>query len=313
MTDQPPPPSEDSASDGSANDASTRRSRLTLQLVGFISVAIVVIGVLLIVLLTRDDTADAPASTSTDVVPATTTASTTDTTLPTTTSPRTTTSTTVTTTTISATTTTPTSTPTSTPPTTIPATSIPVTTVPTAADTAIWPPPGSEIRYDEPVAASVGFAEQFVGITGVIPGEFQQGDARSGEVELRTTESGPVTLVLVRQVGTDDAWSVLGSSTANIGIDEPENLATVTSPLTISGESTAFEGTVQVQLFRDGVDEPLVDSFVTGGSFGELGPFAGTFEWDANASGGAVLMLFTVSSDDGSIIEASALRLFLAG
>jgi hypothetical protein len=69
--------------------------------------------------------------------------------------------------------------------------------------------------------------------------------------------------------------------------------------------------TPQVQLFRDGDNEPIIDSFVTGGSFGEFGPFDGTFEWQDNVSGGAVLMLFTASSEDGSIIEASAIRMFL--
>lgn len=310
MSDHPPGEQEEEAEEAAAAaanhdnaDAPTEGTRWAMPLLGLIAVAAVVIAVLLIVLVARDDDADTAVTTIAEV--ATTTASTDVTTTPITSEAVT--ATIVTTTPATSAPTTDTNTTAAT------TTSGPVTSAPASADIAIWPHPGSTTRYDDPVEAAVGFAEEFAGFTDVTAGEFQAGDSRSGEVELTTGPSGPVTLVLVRQVGPDDAWSVIAAVSPNILVDEPEALATISGPLNIAGTSTAFEGTVQVRLYADGVDEPLVDSFVTGGSFGELAPFAGTFEWDGKASGGAVLLLQSESPEDGSVIEASALRVFLVG
>jgi nucleoid-associated protein YgaU len=81
-------------------------------------------------------------------------------------------------------------------------------------------------------AAATGFATELVGFTDPVVGEFQQGDARSGEVEVRAAADGPVTTVLVRQVGSDDTWSVLGAATAQIVPTTPAPGATQTGART---------------------------------------------------------------------------------
>ena len=50
------------------------------------------------------------------------------------------------------------------------------------------------------MSAARGFATDYVGFTDPIVGEFQQGDARSGEVPVQATVIGPITTVLVRQL-----------------------------------------------------------------------------------------------------------------
>lgn len=195
------------------------------------------------------------------------------------------------------------------PATTQPATTAPVVTVPIPAVTeAVWPFADSDVRYTDPVEAARGFAVDYVGFTDPIVGEFQAGDNRSGEVEVRSFENGPATVVLVRQITDDDTWWVLGSATENIVVEQPEALSTVTSPLTVSGEARAFEGTVDVELRGDGLDEPLASGFVTGSGGPDLGPFEGTFEFDQPDVFAGALVLFTLSAEDGSVVEASVMR-----
>jgi hypothetical protein len=195
----------------------------------------------------------------------------------------------------------------------------PTTTVPppppdpvAGSDMAIWPQAGSSMNFDDPVAAALSFAEDLVGFTEVTASEFRAGDSRSGEVELTSRPSGPVTVALVRQVGPDDSWSVIGAVAEHIRIEQPETLATISSPLTVDGESSAFEGTVSVRLIADGVGAPIVEGFVTGGAGPELGPFSGTFSWDVDAVGGSSLLLISESPEDGSVVEVSAISLFLS-
>ena len=111
---------------------------------------------------------------------------------------------------------------------------------------SVWPLAGSSVTYDDPVDAATGFATDLVGFTDPVVGEFQQGDSRSGEVEVRPSADGPVTTVMVRQLTDDDSWVVLAAATANIVPSQPEAGDTITSPVQLEGESTAFEGTVQV-------------------------------------------------------------------
>jgi hypothetical protein len=187
-------------------------------------------------------------------------------------------------------------------------------TPPPAGDTAtaVWPWLDSDVRYDDPVEAARGFALDFIGFTDPLIGEFRQGDSRSGEVEVRSIETFAPTTVFVRQLGPDDSWWVLGSATENIVVDTPEALAAIASPLTVSGRSSAFEGTVAVEIRADGVEEPIFESFVTGGAFDELGPFAEVFDWPNPGAGSGAIVLQTTSSDDGRIWEAGVFRVHFA-
>jgi hypothetical protein len=268
----------------------------TSALLGIIAVALVAILVLLIVLLARgeedDDGTTTTDLTSTSIDTTTTVAGTT-----------TTTTSTSTTTTSTSTTTTSTTT-----------TTAPSTTTAPAGDTAtaVWPWVDSDVRYDDPVEAARGFAIDFIGFTDPLIGEFMQGDSRSGEVEVRSIETFAPTIVFVRQLGPDDTWWVLGSATENIVVDAPEALASIASPLSVSGQSTAFEGTVEVEIRADGVDEPIFEGFVTGGGFEGLGPFADVFAFPNPGVGSGAIVFQTTSSDDGRIWEAGVIRVSFA-
>jgi hypothetical protein len=165
------------------------------------------------------------------------------------------------------------------------------------------------VRFDDPVEAARTFATDFVGFEDPIVGDFMAGDSRSGEVEVQARENGAVTTVFVRQLGPDDSWWVIGSSTPNIVVTSPEALQEVSSPLALTGQARAFEGTVNVEVRVDGDVGPLATTFVTGSGGGDLGPFEGEATWGTPPAqpGGAVVFL-TISAEDGSVWEASVVR-----
>ena len=187
-------------------------------------------------------------------------------------------------------------------------TMLPPTTVAEQVSPEIWPRQGSDVRYVDPVSAAEGFAVDFVGFDPVIVGDFAPGDSRSGEVEVRTRPEGTPTVVHVRRLA-DDAWVVVGASNENITVAQPAVLDEIASPMVVAGSAMAFEGTVQVMLYSDGSDEPIVTGFVTGSGGPEPGPFAEVFEWNTVTARGGTLLLFSTSPADGSIEDATALRL----
>jgi hypothetical protein len=166
-----------------------------------------------------------------------------------------------------------------------------------------------ETTYTEPEIAAREFALA-IGYSDPVTGEFQAGDSRSGEVELRAADGTPPSIVFVRQLDDRGGWYVIGAATESIEVDTPETLEVVTSPLEVAGSARAFEGTVAVLLTADDQDDPLVESFVTGSGGLELGPFEGSFEFESPDADGGALLFLSRSSEDGSVIEVSALRVF---
>jgi Immunoglobulin-like domain of bacterial spore germination len=189
-------------------------------------------------------------------------------------------------------------------------TAAPVTTAPVDTSTAVWPFASSTTRYSDPVSAARGFATEYVGFTDPVVGEFQQGDARSGEVPIRAKPETAVTTVLVRQLG--DSWWVLGATTSGIQVTSPTALQVVSSPVALRGSSTAFEATVNVQVRADGRPSPLASGFVMGGANGTMGPFDTTLAFATPTAPAGAVMLFTNSSEDGRVLEAAVVRVRFA-
>lgn len=173
---------------------------------------------------------------------------------------------------------------------------------------AVFPDPTTSRRFDEPAAVAHAFATDLLGFRDPVVSDFMQGDSRSGEVEVRAFAQGNPTTVLVRQL-EDDTWFVIGAVVESIRLDEPEQGATIASPQALKGAAFAFEGTVNVRLFVDGVVEPIAETFVTGRGDGELGDFTGelVFDLPAGAQHG-VLVLFEASAEDGATVAATVIR-----
>lgn len=175
--------------------------------------------------------------------------------------------------------------------------------------TAIWPWTGAA-GYVEPVGAARAFAADFLGFAEPVVGAFQQGDSRSGEVEVRPTPDGPVTTVLLRQLSGEEDWSVLGAVTSTIEVTGPEAMALVTSPVAVVGSALAFEGHVAVQVRQDGAAAPLGEGYVVGGG-DQMRAFTGSVEFTSPTETYGALVLLTRSAKDGSVWQAAALRIRL--
>ncbi len=153
----------------------------------------------------------------------------------------------------------------------------------------------------------MGFAIDYLHMVNPIIGQFQQGDARSGEVPVQPSTTGPVTTVLVRELGTDNSWWVLGAGTAAIALTEPVWDASITSPAMLKGSAMAYKGTVQTQVREDDNSKPLGQGYVTGGNTA-MGSFSGSLAFSrARATYGAVV-LYTTSAETGTVMAASVIR-----
>ena len=185
-------------------------------------------------------------------------------------------------------------------------------TLPAAeAAMVVWPDPAGTLRYGNPEDAAEGFAEEFAGFTDPVYGAFMQGDARSGELEVRATTDGAVTTVLLRQL-SDGQWYAIGAISSEIQLDVPAAGARISAPVALSGSSRAFEATVNVEVRSHGTAEPLGSGIVMGGAGPELGPFSGSIQWDNPGNGSGALLLFVSSAKDRSVWTATAVPIGFA-
>jgi len=173
--------------------------------------------------------------------------------------------------------------------------------------TAVWPFASERTRYSDPVSVARSFAITFLGFVDPVVGAFEQGDGRSGEVPVQATPTGPITTVIVRMLA-DNTWWVLGASTPNLQLQTPKTLDIISSPETLSGQSTAFEATVNVQIRQDGVLAPIKETIVMGGSNGVMGSFSSTVDFNKPTAKAGAIVLKTVSAKDGNLLEASVVR-----
>jgi hypothetical protein len=172
---------------------------------------------------------------------------------------------------------------------------------------AVFPDPSTSRRFDDPHALVDSFARDYVGMDDPVIGELMGGDSRSGEIEVRGFADGAPTTVMVRQL-QDDTWFVIGAVTGSIQPASPEAGATVTSPVPLTGQAYAFEGTVGVRLHVDGATEPVTTTFVTGRGDGVLGDYEGELEYKApSAAGTHGTILYTSEGGESGAPIAFAL------
>ena len=186
------------------------------------------------------------------------------------------------------------------------------TTLPTQPPTAIWPQASTSTRFATPELAAQTFALDYLGFTNPVVEPFQSGDSRSGEVTVRSSLSGARTTIMVRQVTGDDTWWVIGASSANLELTSPSALQAISDPVRLMGTSTAYEGVVDVEIRQDANITPLVHTTVHGGSMGVRGPFDATVTYSTPTSSSGAIVLYTRSAKDGSVLEASVLRVAFA-
>ena len=165
-------------------------------------------------------------------------------------------------------------------------------------------------------AAAVTFLRE-LGMRDPVAATYRKTGAVTAEVGLhpKTLEGGrPFDRVTtqVRLHRYTDGWVPTGATAADIEVAEPLPFARIASPLTVSGQSVSYEGTVHVTVTQDrrGRDRVLGKGFVNGGGT-ELAPFRGTVGF-ASPTPGIDAGWVVFSGDTGAntgIIEATAVRI----
>jgi hypothetical protein len=159
---------------------------------------------------------------------------------------------------------------------------------------AIWP--AADVVFETPEEAAEDFVQQVLGVPPAL-GEFQEGDARSGEVDVLSPGEGevPSTVVrsrlLLRRLGPDDGWFVLAAVNDNASITTPDAGSDVApGPLDVTGRARGFEANVVVRAFVAGSTDDLDQEVTTGGALETPEPFSVTLDL-AGASRDDVVVL----------------------
>ena len=159
---------------------------------------------------------------------------------------------------------------------------------------AIWPAPDDV--FTTPEAAAADFVSTVLGVPPEL-GEFQQGDSRSGEIEVFSLpEPGGVAVVrgvlLMRQLGPDNGWFVLAAVNEFNTITAPESMAQLAAgPVTVAGSARGFEGAVTVEAFVAGSPVLLDQQFTQGGSQAEPAPYSVMLDLTGAPAGQTVLLI----------------------
>jgi hypothetical protein len=171
-------------------------------------------------------------------------------------------------------------------------------------------------RYGNPVDTALAFAKEYVGMKTPLAGKAVNG-AKPGtkKVSIRPNSRASLTTVVeLSPVGEGGPWTVTGSHTDSITLDDPAANDAIGSPTHLAGSALAFEGHVVVEV-RDGgqkAGKALGRTFVTGG--GDIKrPFDGyvSFTKASKAHGG--LLLWEDSAEDGAPISATVIRVAFGG
>jgi hypothetical protein len=161
---------------------------------------------------------------------------------------------------------------------------------------AIWP--AADVVFVTPEAAAEDFVAQVLGVPPTL-GEFQQGDSRSGEIEVFSPGEGDAGravvrgLLLLRQLGPENGWFVLAAVNDNASIIEPgSGERVVAGPVTVEGVARGFEASVVVTAFVAGAAGQELDQQITmGGAFETPEPFSVTVDLSQASPGEIVVLL----------------------
>lgn len=172
--------------------------------------------------------------------------------------------------------------------------------------------PGVGMFFD-PEATALEFARTYLGMPDPVrDGDIDRTDADDAVVRVRPKPSSRiVTRVAVERFdGTTGPWSVTGATTDHIVLEVPDAGTRITSPVYVAGQSIAFEAVVRVEVREDGQSfgQSLGSTIVMGGGT-EMAPFSGDITFDTPTATSGAIVLFTDSAEDGSIVEATVIRI----
>ncbi len=180
------------------------------------------------------------------------------------------------------------------------------------------PPPGGQPPPDtaSAIAAARGYLQQVAGMQGLAAGATRLASAGVIEVDLRSDSgTGPVTTVTLQQ-GTS-SWVPVGARTPAIRADEPMPGRAITSPVTLAGQSSTFEGQLSARVLQAGGGTVTIlghTNSIVGGSTG-MAPFRGqvTFKQPSAGMGTVWVVMTYQSAKTGATAGATAMQVRFTG
>ena len=181
---------------------------------------------------------------------------------------------------------------------------------------------GSERTYRDPVVTARDFMTRYVGMDN--PVDFPTRTTGPGTVEVpmgpryaegRTPLPNPRArfTVVVRQLGPQGPsgpWTVVEVTAPDIVVTTPKALDRISSPVRLTGQAHAFEGTVTVEIREDGMlaGRSLGEGFVTGGGDTRR-PYSGDISFRSPSKpAGAVVHTELSAADGQNILQAAVVR-----
>jgi hypothetical protein len=168
---------------------------------------------------------------------------------------------------------------------------------------AIWP--AADVVFSSPEEAAGDFVAKALGGDSRL-GQFQQGDGRSGEMEVFVVgEGGSDTSIVrsvlqLRQLGRHEGWFILSAVSSNASITAPESMSQIVAgPLTIEGVASGYEATIWVTAFLAGEADNQLDMVTAMAGAYAPEPFSVTLDLSKAAPGNVVTLL--VGSESGGI------------
>lgn len=147
--------------------------------------------------------------------------------------------------------------------TTTPATDVTLPGEDPSSVVAVWP--AANVVIDDPRDAASQFVVDVLNVPPVL-GPFMAGDGRSGEITLFSpgSEESDRGIILVRRLGENDGWFVIGVANDVSYVSSPLPGAVVpAAPLTVTGVGHGFEASISVTAFLAGDPSTVFDSVVT--------------------------------------------------
>jgi spore germination protein GerM len=182
---------------------------------------------------------------------------------------------------------------------------------------------GTDRTFTEPVATARAFAIRYLGMDNPVDFGFRPSGGggsvalgpRYGEGRTPLANPQPTFTALLHQVGgqgNTGYWTVAEVTSPNIVVATPAPGTKVGSPVRLTGQAHAFEGTVNVAVREDGMlaGRSLGEGFVTGGG-DMLRPFTGSVSFRSPSKPAGAIVFTEISPADGQgILRAAVVRVF---
>jgi hypothetical protein len=186
---------------------------------------------------------------------------------------------------------------------------VPATEAPPLPNASMVVPPTTVAPTTTPPdEAALDFARTVLGMAAASVDNVER-SGPAATVAVRAFPDGPVTDVSV--IATRGGWAVESAITEAVTVTSPLAGGAVSSPLTVAGVSTSFEGQISVQVYAAGSATPLTASTATGGANGTTGPFSAQLSFTSPGGTGFVVVGVADASGHGRLSGATVVPVLL--